>query len=120
MSDPPAPNPTLRYQPSPKHCEPITAAKHGTKCPNWSAADAQRLLDTSVAMGQKRVATARGLAFVAQCDPNGVWHGYPEGWDAIDRTIKDQWKRNGLVTGRQLKDWATTEDVRHAWKVLRE
>ena len=98
----------------------MTAAKSGTKCPNWSAADAQRLLDTSVAMGQKRVATARGLAFVAQCDPNGVWHGYPEGWDAIDRTIKDQWKRNGLVTGRQLKDWATTEDVRHAWKVLRE
>jgi hypothetical protein len=55
-----------QYEASSKHCEPITAQKPGSKCPAWSAPMAQALLNGSEEMGQKRVATAQGIAFVAQ------------------------------------------------------
>jgi len=63
------------YHPSPKHCEHLTAQKPGTKCPRWSAIRAQELLDQSEAMGDKRVATRHGIAFVAQPTGDGTWHG---------------------------------------------
>ena len=106
----------LRYLPSSKHCEPITAAKPGTKCPRWSAPIAQRLLDESVVMGAKRVATSRGLAFVAQRTSGNDWHGYPEAWDKIDRGIKDLWLQQGLIRRRDLTRWGTPNAVWWAWK----
>lgn len=110
------------YQPSEKHCEPITAQKPGTKCPKWAAPIAQRLLDLSEPMGEKRVATCRGIAFVAQkTHPDGnVWHGYPEAWDKIDSAIKSDWKAKGFVTGRDIKRWAKREQVINAWKEFRD
>jgi hypothetical protein len=107
-----------RYEASSKHREPITAQKPGTKCPTWSAPMAQALLDHSEEMGQKRVATAQGIAFVAQRTHPGdrnVWHGYPEAWDKISVQIKSRWLSEGRITRRDLRRWKTREAVRLAW-----
>jgi hypothetical protein len=79
---------------------------------------AQALLDRSEPMGQKRVATERGIAFVAQLTypvERNVWHGYPEAWDQIAVDIKKRWLSEGLVTKRDLRRWNTREAVRLAW-----
>ena len=110
----------LVYSPSNKHCEPLTAQKPGTKCPRWSAARAQELLDDSVIMGVKRVATRHGLAFVAQRTGDGTWHGYPEAWDKIDAEIRTSWLTENRIKRRELRQWATREDIRKAWKELED
>jgi hypothetical protein len=79
---------------------------------------AQALLDNSEAMGQKRVATARGMAFVAQRtypDDRNVWHGYPEAWDKIPVQIKSRWLSESWITKRDLRRWNTREAVQLAW-----
>ncbi len=116
MSDEQPCDPAMRYEPSPKHCEPITAEKPGTKCPRWSAAAAQELLDASEEMDDKRVATRNDLAFVAQRTGGDVWHGYPEAWDKIDGPIKQKWLDEGLVDRRALRRWRTRDHVASAWK----
>ena len=115
---PPLPPEGPQYKPSNKHCEPITAERPGVKCPGWSVAIAQRLLDASVLMGDKRVATHSGMAFVAQVtnSTGDVWHGYPEAWDKIDVKIKRGWQEAGVVTNRDLRRWKTREQVANAWK----
>lgn len=107
-----------RYAPSPKHCPPQTAQVRGVRCPRFSAEIAQALLDESLPMGDKRVATRSGMAFVAQRTyPDGaVWHGYPEAWDKIDVQIKQRWLREGKVRRRDLRRWETREDVEAAWR----
>jgi hypothetical protein len=107
-----------RYEASSKHCEPIAAQRPGTKCPAWSAAMAQALLDGSEPMGQKLVATARGIAFVAQLTYPGernLWHGYPEAWDKISVEIKNRWLSEKRITKRDLRRWNTREAVQSAW-----
>ncbi len=79
---------------------------------------AQALLDRSEPMGQKRVATEGGIAFVAQRtypDERNVWHGYPEAWDQISVDIKRRWLSEGRVTRRDLRRWNTREAVQLAW-----
>jgi hypothetical protein len=79
---------------------------------------AQALLDNSELMGQKRVATAQGIAFVAQRTYPGdrnVWHGYPEAWDKISVEIKGRWLSEGRITRRDLRRWNTREAVQLAW-----
>jgi hypothetical protein len=110
----------LTYRPSEKHCEPITAQKPGTKCPRWSATRAQELLDQSEPMGEKRVATLHGIAFVAQYGNDGTWHGYPEAWDKIDGAIRARWLAEGRIQRRDLRRWAGRDDVRDAWKELND
>ena len=105
----------LVYFASAKHCEPITAQKPGLKCPAWSAAVAQELLDESERWGEKRVATRNGVAFVAQSDSEGkVWHGYPEAWDVIDPRIVRRWKQQGKVKPRDLRHYASRRQLREA------
>lgn len=106
------------YAASPKHCEPITAERPGTKCPGWSASAAQELLDESVRMGDKRVATRNGLAFVAALtnSEQDIWHGYPEAWDAIGPAIKRAWLQEGRITPRDLRRWSTRKKVAGAWR----
>jgi len=108
----------MRYLPSPKHCEPITAGKPGTRCPRWSAARAQQLLDASEKMGEKRVATRHAVAFIAQRTGAAVWHGYPEAWDKIDAEIVARWLREGVIRRKDLRQWRTREDIRRAWQEL--
>jgi hypothetical protein len=110
----------LVYKPSAKHCEPLTAQKPGTKCPRWSVKIAQRLLDLSEPMGDKRVATCEGVAFVAQMTDESKWHGYPEAWDKIDVNIVARWKKQGLVKKKDLNRWATEDDLRTMWKELQD
>jgi hypothetical protein len=106
------------YTASPKHCEPITAQRPGTKCPAWSGAVAQELLNESIPMGGKRVATRNGIAFVAAVTDRmqDVWHGYPEAWDAIEPVIKRRWLDEGRITRRDLRRWATGKKVAEAWR----
>ena len=118
MTDTPTPAPALVYRASNKHCEPLTAQKPGTKCPRWGEDRAQELLNESVEMGAKRVATRCGLAFVAQDTNDGTWHGYPEPWDKIDAAIRVRWLAEGRIKRRHLRQWASHEDIRNAWKEL--
>ncbi len=118
MTDSPTPAPALVYRKSNKHCEPVTAQKPGTKCPLWSEARAQDLLNESVEMGAKRVATRNGLAFVAQDTNDGSWHGYPESWDKIDAAIQTRWLDEGRIKRRHLRQWFSREDIRNAWREL--
>ena len=110
----------LIYRKSPKHCDPITAEKPGTKCPRWSEARAQELLDTSLPMGQRRVNTRHGLAFIAADSNDGTWHGYPEAWDKIEGAIRSRWLAEGRIRRRDLRQWASRDDIRNAWKELND
>jgi hypothetical protein len=105
-----------RYEPSHKHCPPYTAAD--TRCPEWSREIAQNLLEESIEMGQKRVATRDGLPFVAQrTHPyEDIWHGYPDAWDNIDPDIIELWKKEGKIRPKDLKRRKTEEQVREAWR----
>jgi hypothetical protein len=116
----PAATPALIYRSSEKHCEPLTAQKPGTKCPRWSAARAQELLDHSEPMGEKRVATRHGIAFVAQYSNDGTWRGYPEAWDKIDGTIRARWLAENRIRRRDLRQWFNRDDIRNAWKELND
>lgn len=102
-------------KPSPKHCEPITAERPGSKCPSWSVDIAQALLDGSVLVGGKRFATRDGVAFVGQLtrlsDRGEIWHGYPEAWDRIPLSVKAGWKAAGLVRRRDFRRLKTRKDV---------
>lgn len=108
-----------RYEASPKHCEPVTAQRPGTKCPKWAGPIAQSLLDLSEEIGEnKRVATCRGVAFIARkTHPDGnVWHGYPEAWDKIPGPVKERWLDNGWITRRDLRTWKTERDIANVWR----
>lgn len=110
---------TLIYEPSPKHCEPITAERPGSKCPDWSVGDASAMLKESYRIGKKRFATRSGVAFVAQLtrstETMEVWHGYPEAWDRIPPSLKDRWRRDGLVTRRDLRRLRSRADIVQAF-----
>src|SRR5438067_13193826 len=106
----------LVYEPSGKHCEPITAQKPGVKCPSWSASIAQELLNESEPWGDKRVATRNGVAFVAQSDYAGAtWHGYPEAWDLIEPSIVRRWKQAGKVKSKHLRHYRSRRQLRSAF-----
>jgi hypothetical protein len=76
------------------------------------------LLEESIEMGQKRVATRDGLPFVAQrTHPyEDIWHGYPDAWDNIDPDIIELWKKEGKIRPKDLKRRKTEEQVREAWR----
>ena len=78
---------------------------------------AQSLLDESLLIGGKRLATRNGLAFVAQLThPAGtVWHGYPEAWEKIPTAVRNNWLREGRIRRRDLRQWGTREQVDRAW-----
>jgi hypothetical protein len=107
----------LRYEPSPKHCEPITAEAPGVKCPAWSRPIAQRLLEKSVKIGGKRYSTHNGVAFVGQLTrataEEEVWHGYPEAWDRVDIGLKRRWLADERIQKRDLRQLKTRADVRN-------
>jgi hypothetical protein len=107
------------YEPSGRHCEPITAHKPGVKCPHWSRAVAQELLNEAIQMGGKLVATRDGVAFVAQLtrseEDSEIWHGYPEAWDKIDVAIKATWQGEGKVKRKNFREYKTRRQVRDAF-----
>ena len=80
--------------------------------------DAQKLLDESILVGDKRYATYKGIAYVAQVteSESDVWHGYPEAWDNVPIAIKRRWLSENKMSKRDLKRWRTRKDVEGAWK----
>lgn len=105
-----------KYEPSERHCEPISAQNPGVKCPKWSIAIAQALLDEAEPVGDKLQETRDGVGFVAQktreTPQYEIWHGYPEAWDKMDIRLKRKWREEGLVSSKNLRDYGTREKVR--------
>jgi hypothetical protein len=54
--------------------------------------------------GNHRYATIKGIAFCGQEHSPGKWHGYPIGWEAVPPTLVKQWRKEGRVTRRQIRD----------------
>ena len=111
--------PVRVYEPSPRHCEPITAENPGVKCPDWSTTIAQDLLNTAHPVGDTLQATRNGVGFVARrtraTEDAEYWHGYPEAWDRMDPGLKRQWVQDGLVSRRNLRTYRTRHHVRDAF-----
>ena len=105
------------YEPSQRHCEPITAQNPGVKCPKWSVQIAQTLLDAAQPVGDKLQATCEGVGFVAQrtctTEEGEVWHGYPEAWDKMDVKLKKEWLKAGLISRKNLRTYKTRKHVRN-------
>lgn len=114
--------PNRIYEPSPRHCEPLTAQNPGVKCPKWSVKVAQKLLDSAQPVGKTGKtlqATYKGIGFVARMtiktDDGEVWHGYPEAWDKMDLELKNQWLEKGLISRKDLRTYKTRQNVRDAF-----
>ena len=107
------------YEASPRHCEPMTADNPGVKCPPWSVAEAQGLLDAASPVGRSLQATRGGVGFVARItrrtEDAEVWHGYPEAWDRMDVALKRRWLADGSITRRDLRRFGTRGQVRDAF-----
>jgi hypothetical protein len=107
------------YEPSPRHCEPITADNPGVKCPRWSVSIAQDLLDQAEAVGGALQATRDGVGFVGRLTletvEGQIWHGYPEAWDQMDPDLKKRWLDEKLITRRALRTYKTRRQVREAF-----
>lgn len=105
----------LVYEPNPKHKEPWQRGRKGTLCPHWGELDPAELLVNSVLFGEKRFATLKGMAFVAQQHHiNGTtefWHGYPEGWENIPPKIWRPWLKAGTITHSQMNKFWTRSSL---------
>ena len=107
------------YDPSPRHCEPITAQNPGVKCPPWSAAIAQQLLCDASPVGNALQATRDGVGFVGRLtritEEGEIWHGYPEAWDNMDPDLKEKWLQEKVISKRDLRAYKTRRQVRDAF-----
>ncbi|MFN3677572.1 MAG: hypothetical protein ACK4TC_16540 [Sphingomonas pseudosanguinis] len=113
------PDDTRIYEPSPRHCEPITADNPGVKCPAWSVAIAQELLDEAEVVGSALQATRNGVGFVGRrtlaIEKGVLWHGYPEAWDRMDFDLKQKWLAEKAISKRDLRSYKTRRQVRDAF-----
>lgn len=107
------------YEPSPRHCEPITAENPGVKCPLWSVAIAEELLEEAEIVGNALQATRDGIGFVGRrtgSNADGeIWHGYPEAWDRMDPDLKRAWLNQKVISRRDLRTYKTRRNVRDAF-----
>ncbi len=113
-----------QYRGSSKHKRRPATGRKGTLCPEWTHGTATGALKSDVFRhdwpstrahglfseseydpegGDKRYATAKGIAFAAQPTEDGSWHGYPEPWNKIPATLKEKWRAEGKVSGRELR-----------------
>lgn len=127
---------SLIYRGSTKHKDRPGHGAKGTLCPEWthntsnrrlgtdpcdhpwSDTEAHRLLAESHVDpegSEKRYATAKGMAFVAQNTRDGTWHGYPEPWNKVPAALKDEWLDSGRVTPRQLRQYSDFPRDRIRW-----
>lgn len=123
------------YRGSIKHKNRPARGRKGTLCPEWTHAisdqglsdnvaahpwnetAAQRLFGAAVidVQSNKRYATERGLAFVAQETNDGTWHGYPVPWNQVPSGIKDDFLAKSLVTKRDVKRFMDFNKDNLAW-----
>ena len=87
-----ATNEPLNYVANPKHKEPWQSGRRGSLCPREIDRElAQRLLNESEPIGEKRYAVHQGRPYCAQSDGAGGWHGYPIGWKEVPARLRRQW-----------------------------
>lgn len=125
---------TSTYRGSLKHKRRPATGLKGTLCPEWTHAatekgfssdpyshpwiesEAHQLFQNAIGHGERRFATARGIAFEAKPTDDGTWHGYPVPWESVPPSILQQWLQNGNVTRRQMKlfEARVTDDIHWA------
>src|SRR6266498_794827 len=93
------------YEGNPKHKEPWQLGRRGSLCPREiTLAEAQELLNTSVAIGSVRYATSNGKAFCAREHRTGMWHGYPVSWREVPALVRQNWEREGVVKRSDIRN----------------
>jgi hypothetical protein len=97
-----APNIPL-YESNRKHKEPWQPGARGLLCPPDLHAVAQKLLDESDLLGNKRYAVHEGKAFCAQQHAEARWHGYPILWREVPEPVRRKWLNEGKIVRRDLK-----------------
>ena len=107
-------NEELHYELNKKHKNPWQLGKNGTPCPPvnvLSLRQAMKLLKDSVLVGDKRFAIFNGRAFAAQEHLPGRWHGYPVGWIDVDSSLRNRWRKEGLLKIRDEKRFWRNESL---------
>ena len=124
------------YRGSKKHKNRPAQGRKGTRCPEWTHATPTGSLATDLEShvwadteahalfaeseyaaegGQKRYATARGIAFVAQATEDGTWHGYPEPWNKVPAALMNKWRAEKKVKPRDLKRYSDFPKTNINW-----
>jgi len=93
----------LVYESNPKHKLPWQAGARGSICPADVHPLAQRLLDESDLVDNRRYATHDGRAFCARNHAKDSWHGYPVLWREVPEVLRRKWLGEGKIKRRDLK-----------------
>lgn len=93
----------LIYESNPKHSEPWQSGRKGSLCEREVRPHAQRLLERSELVGNKRYAVFDGKAYCANEHSAGHWHGYPVGWVEVPAVLVLRWIRERRITKRDKK-----------------
>lgn len=93
----------MEYKSNRKHSEPWQRGRRGSLCPREVRGIAAELLDGSELVEARRYAIHDGKAYCAQEDRPGIWHGYPVGWKEVPHQLRLRWRRQRLVSNRDIK-----------------
>ena len=93
----------MEYKSNQKHSEPWQRGRRGSLCPKEVRGIAAELLDGSELVETRRYAIHDGKAYCAQEDRPGIWHGYPVGWKEVPHQLRLRWRRQRLVSNRDIK-----------------
>lgn len=96
------------YEGNPKHKKPWQPGRKGSLCPpDISLEHARNLLQLSILKGSKRYAVDKGRALCAlQNDRRrDRWHGYPVGWVEVPAGVRQEFRKKGLVSNRELREF---------------
>lgn len=91
------------YESNRKLKEPWQPGAHGSLCPSDVHPVAQKLLDESDLLGNKRYAVYERKPFCAQQHAEGRWHGYPIMWREVPEPVRRKWLSEGKIVRRDLK-----------------
>ena len=93
----------MEYKSNQKHSEPWQRGRRGSLSPREVRGIAAELLDGSELVETRRYAIHDGKAYCAQEDRPGIWHGYPVGWKEVPHQLRLRWRRQRLVSNRDIK-----------------
>jgi len=91
------------YESNRKHKEPWQPGARGSLCPPDVHPVAQKLLDESRLLGNKRYAIYERKPFCGQQHAEGRWHGYPVMWREVPEPVRRKWLSEGKIVRRDLK-----------------
>ena len=93
----------MEYESNPKHSDPWQRGRRGSLCPKEVRPIAEKLLEGSELVEEKRFAVHEGKAYCAQEHRPGVWHGYPIGWKEVPPALRVRWRRQQRVKNREIR-----------------